>query len=77
LLPILEKLLPKLQSLATFVSENTELILIIGGVIGAFAAAIVAANAAMAVYNAVMTVVAIKNAIAASSFTALWVKRLT
>lgn len=73
LLPILEKLLPKLQSLATFVSENTELILIIGGVIGAFAAAIVAANAAMAVYNAVMTVVAIKNAIAASSFTALWV----
>ncbi len=73
LLPILEKLLPKLESLATFVSENTELILIIGGVIGAFAAAIVAANAAMAVYNAVMTVVAIKNAIAASSFTALWV----
>lgn len=73
LLPILEKLLPKLQSLATFVSENTELILIIGGVIGTFAAAIVAVNAAMAVYNAIQSLTTILNGVLAGSFTALWV----
>jgi len=73
LLPILEKLLPKLQSLATFVSENTELILIIGGVIGTAAAAIVALNAAMAVYNAIQSLTTILNGVLAGSFTALWV----
>ena len=73
LLPVLEQLLPKLESLATFVAENTDLILTIGAVVGTFAAAIVGLNIAMGIYNTIQAVTAALNAVLATSFTALWV----
>lgn len=53
LLPILEKLLPVLEDVATFVSENTDLIVALGAVIGTVAGIVIAYNAAMTVYAAV------------------------
>jgi hypothetical protein len=53
LLPIIEKLLPHLESMATWVSENTDLIVKIGVVVGGFAAAILALNAALKVWEVV------------------------
>jgi hypothetical protein len=47
LLPVLQKLLELLQPVAKFAQENTKLFLIITGVIGGFAAAIIVANIAM------------------------------
>ena len=45
LLPILEKLLPRLQAMGNFVRENTGLIVTIGVVVGTLAASILALNA--------------------------------
>lgn len=73
LLPILEKLLPKLQSLGNFVRENTGLIVTIGAVIGTLAAAILVVNGALAVYNAIQAVTAVLNTTLTASFSALWV----
>jgi len=56
-LPILERLLPKLQQLALFVQNNTGLITTLLVVIGSLSAAILALNAAMKVYAATMVVV--------------------
>jgi hypothetical protein len=47
LLPIIEKLTPALQSLATFVQNNTGLVVGFGVAFGGIAAAIIAANVAM------------------------------
>lgn len=47
LLPIIEKFLPYLESLATWVGENTTLVTTFGVVIGTAAAAIIGINAAM------------------------------
>jgi hypothetical protein len=46
-LPILEKLLPKLLDMAAFLQDNTDLILIAGGVIGGFSAMIIAYTTAV------------------------------
>ena len=46
-LPILEKLLPKLQSLALFVQQNTELVVGLIIAVGSFAAAILVLNTAL------------------------------
>lgn len=73
LLPILEKLLPKLQSLGNFVRENTGLIVTIGAVIGTLAAAILVVNGALAVYNTIQAVTAALNTALSASFSALWV----
>lgn len=73
LLPILEKLLPKLQSLGNFVRENTGLIVTIGAVIGTLAAAILVVNGALTVYNAIQAVTAALNGALTASFSALWV----
>lgn len=73
LLPIIEKLLPKLQNMATFVRENTGLIVKIGAVIGTFAAAILAINGALAVYNTIQAITAVLNTALATTFSALWV----
>jgi len=51
LLPVLEKLLQLMQPLAKFAQENTKLFLIITGVIGGFAAAIIAANIAIKAFT--------------------------
>jgi hypothetical protein len=49
LLPVIEKALPKLIEFGNWAQNNTDVILAIGGAIGAMAAATVALNAAMAV----------------------------
>jgi len=54
LLPALEKLLQVLQPLAVFAQENTQVFLILVGVIGSVAAAVVAANIAMKIYQATL-----------------------
>lgn len=73
LLPIIEKLLPKLQSLGNFVRDNTGLIVKIGLVIGTLATAILALNAGLAVYNTIQAVTAALNTALATTFSALWV----
>lgn len=52
LLPIIEKVLPYLQKMGEWASENTTVFLIIAGVIGGIAAAIVVTNAAMTAWTA-------------------------
>ena len=56
LLPVLEELLPRLESVARFVGENTDLIVILGSVIGVLAGAIIAVNFAMSAYTAITTI---------------------
>ena len=73
LLPVLEQLLPILESMANFIGDNTEAILIIGAVVGTLAGAIVALNTAMAIYNTVQAITTTLNTVLAGSFTALWV----
>jgi hypothetical protein len=52
LLPVIEAVLPFLQQMAQWASENSTVFLIIAGVIGAIAAAVVVANAVMTVWTA-------------------------
>jgi hypothetical protein len=73
LLPIIEKLLPKLQSMGEFVRQNTGLIVTIGVVIGTLAAAILAVNAGLTVYNTIQALTAALNTALSASFSALWV----
>jgi hypothetical protein len=73
LLPVLEQLLPILESMANFIGNNTDLIVTIGAVVGTLAGAIVALNIAMSIYNTVQAITATLNAVLAGSFTALWV----
>jgi phage-related protein len=56
LLPIIEKVLPFLAQMGDWASNNTTAFLIIAGVIGGIAAAIVLVNAAMAIWTTVTTV---------------------
>lgn len=72
-LPVIQKLLPLLQSLANFLRDNTGLIVTIGVVIGAFAAAILAVNAGLTVYNTIQALTAALNTALSASFSALWV----
>ena len=73
LLPIVEKLLPKLQQMGQFVQKNTGLIVTIGLVIGTLAAGILALNAGLTIYNTVQAVTAALNTALTTSFSALWV----
>lgn len=57
LLPLLEKLLPILQGMATFVSDNATLFVILAGAIAAVAAIVVVVNAAMSVYATISALV--------------------
>lgn len=52
LIPIVEKLLPYLQQFAAWASENSDKFLIIAGVIGGIAAAIIAINTAITIWTA-------------------------
>jgi len=73
LLPVLEQLLPILESMANFIGNNTDLIVTIGVVVGTLAGAIVALNIAMSIYNTVQAITTTLNSVLAGSFTALWV----
>ena len=54
LLPVLEKLLQIMKPVADFAQENTRVFLIMVGVIGAVATAVIAANVAMKIYQATL-----------------------
>jgi hypothetical protein len=54
-------MLPALTKLATFVQKNTGLIIAIVAVVGTLAAAIIAANVALGIYNTIQAVTAILN----------------
>jgi len=69
LLPIIEKLLPVMQQMAEFAQNNTDVFLILAGVIGTIAIAIIALNVAMKAYEATTTLVKLANVILAGSFT--------
>lgn len=66
LLPVVTALIEKLIPLATWAQENTNVVLILAGVIGGLAGAVLAVNAAMKVYQA--TLVVVKAAQAAFNF---------
>ena len=66
LLPVVEKLIGMLVPLANWAQENTTVFLVFAGVIGGLAVAVLAANAAMKIYNA--TLVIAKAAQAAFNF---------
>jgi hypothetical protein len=55
LLPIIEKVLPYLQKLGTWASENTTTFLVIAGAIGGIAAAVLLVNGAMTAWTAITT----------------------
>jgi len=56
LLPIIEKLLPVLQSLATFVQNNTGLVVALAAAFGTIAGLIIAANVAMKAWTVATTI---------------------
>ena len=62
LLPVMQKLLDALLPLALFAQENTRIILILAGVIGGLSLAVLAANAAMKIYQATLVIVKIAQA---------------
>lgn len=57
LLPVLAVLLEKLIPIANWMQQNTDIILILAGVIGGLSVAVLAANAAMKVYQATLVIV--------------------
>ena len=61
-LPVVTALIEKLIPLATWVQENTDLALILMGVIGGLAGAVLAINAAMKVYQATLVIVKVAQA---------------
>jgi hypothetical protein len=54
LLPVLEKLLQIMKPVADFAQQNTTVFLILAGVIGGVATAVIAANVAMKIYQATL-----------------------
>ena len=57
LLPVMQKLLDALLPLAYWAQENTKIILIFAAVIGGLSVAVIAANAAMKIYEATLIIV--------------------
>ena len=55
LIPIVEKLLPYLEKLAKFVSENTDLVVALGVAFGSIAEAVLIANTAMKAWTVITT----------------------
>jgi hypothetical protein len=62
LLPVVAQLIDKLIPLAEWVQQNTQVIIILAGVIGGLSAAVLAINAAMKVYQATLVVVKVAQA---------------
>ena len=58
LLPVMEKFLAILIPIANWATENTTVFLVLAGVIGGLAVAVLAANAAMKIYNAYQVIAA-------------------
>lgn len=72
-LPLAEKLLPKLTELANWISDNQGLVIGLAVGIGAIAGAIILANAAMSAWAAITAITAAVNTVLGASFSALWV----
>ena len=72
LLPVLEELLPILESMANFIGNNTDLIIGIGAAVGSFSAFIVGANVALKAWNTITTVTRVLNKALGKSFKAMW-----
>jgi hypothetical protein len=70
-LPLMEKMIPILNDVANYTAENTKVIIVLMGVVGSLAGAIVAANLAMRIYAGTVKVVQIANTLLANSFTSL------
>ena len=68
LLPVVEKLVPVLQSMAEWARQNTDVLIALIAVVGGFAGAIVAANVAMKLYNGLQIVVKLANIALGNSF---------
>jgi len=71
--PLAEKLIPQLLKFTTWASNNKGLIVAIGATIGVLAAAIIALNAGLAIYNTIQAVTLAINTALTTSFSALWV----
>lgn len=71
--PIIEALLPAFMGIASWIQENTGLVVGLGVAIGGIALAVWGANAAIAAWNVLTKVTAALNAILGTSFSALWV----
>lgn len=71
--PIVEKLMPAFTSVATWIQDNTGLVVGLGVAIGGIALAVWGANAAIAAWNAITKITAALNALLGTSFSALWV----
>ena len=63
LIPVVEKALPLLTGLGAWAQENTTTFLVIAGLIGGIAAAIVAVNIALKVYNAIQVITNVLTAV--------------
>jgi hypothetical protein len=72
-MPIVNKLLPAFTAMGTWISNNVGLVITLGTVIGAIAASVFIANAAITAWNALTAVTAAVNAVLGASFSALWV----
>jgi tetratricopeptide (TPR) repeat protein len=73
LLPILEELIPVLESVANFVANNTDTLIVLGTAIGSVSAAIMVANGVMKAWGVITTITKALNLALATSFTALQV----
>lgn len=73
LLPVLQRITPFLTGLASWATKNKTAFIVIAAVIGGIAAAILAMNAALAIYNTIQAVTTALNAVLGTSFSALWV----
>jgi len=71
--PLAEKLIPQLLKFTTWASKNKGLVVAIGATIGVLAAAIIALNAGLAVYNTIQAVTLAINKALEVSFSGLWV----
>lgn len=72
-LPLAEKLLPKLTELANWIGDNTGLVTGLAIGIGAIAGAILLANAAMTAWTTITAITTAVNTALGTSFSALWV----
>jgi len=71
--PLAEKLIPQLLKFSTWASNNKGLIVAIGATIGVLAAAIIALNAGLAIYNTIQALTLAINTALTASFSALWI----
>lgn len=71
--PLIEKLVPVLDTFATWATENPQVFTTIAIVVGSVAASVFVANGAIAAWNALAAVTTVVNLALGTSFSALWV----